>query len=130
MSFLPILKDIGHVFETGIGEASKLSGVISLIPGGSLINTVVSSITAVEQLIPATGAGAAKKAAVTTIVNAAQPGIDQSKLSAVIDQIVAALNSLWLAPHECDAYQVIDQIVAALKSLSAAMPAPVPPVTS
>ena len=94
MSFLSILKDIGKGFEVGVGEASKLSGVISLIPGGSLVNTVISSITAVEQLIPGTAQGTAKKAAVTTIVNAAQPGVDQSKLSAVIDQIVAALNSL------------------------------------
>ena len=98
MSFLSVLKSIGHVLSVGVADASKFSPAISAIPvAGPLITTVLGAVTAVEGLIPQSGAGAAKKAAVTAITNAAVPGVDASALSTLIDQVVAGLNTLAAA---------------------------------
>lgn len=110
MSFISVLKSIGHVFKTGVGVADQLAPEIAAIPvAGAPIVAVLGAITAMEQLIPQSGAGAAKKQAVTTVVNAASPGIDPATLSTAIDQIVAAFNA-------------IDTVIAALNKAAPAQP--------
>lgn len=97
MSFMSVLKTIGHDFGIGVAVATKLEPVIGEIPVvGAPINLVLNAITAVEQLVPTAGAGAAKKSAVTTLVNASTT-IDPAVLSAVIDDVVSALNALAAA---------------------------------
>lgn len=92
MSFLSVLKTIGA--DIGIG-AKFAAPIVSLVPGiGTIAGTVLNSIVAVEQLITNSGTGTQKKQAVTTIVNAVHPGINQNDLSTIIDGIVSALNGL------------------------------------
>ena len=89
---------IGHVIATGVTDVAPFTPVLSVIPvAGPIITTVIGAISAVEGLVPQSGAGAAKKQAVTTVVNAAAPGIDPAALSTAIDQIVAAFNALAAA---------------------------------
>jgi hypothetical protein len=98
MSFLSVLKSIGHGIQVGVSDASAFSGIIGSIPVvGAPIDLALNAITAVEKLVPASGNGAAKKTAVTALVNAATPGIDPTTLSNAIDAIVAALNALEAA---------------------------------
>jgi hypothetical protein len=98
MSFLSVLKSIGHVVKTGVADTAPFEGIIGAIPvAGPAITTVLGAITAVEGLVPQAGTGPAKKAAVTTVVNAANPGIDPAALSAAIDAIVAAFNQIATA---------------------------------
>lgn len=97
MSFLSVLKTIGKVAGTivGIGTSPTIAPVIGAIPvAGPIIETILNSIFAVEGLVTAAGAGAAKKTAVTAVVTAQHPTIDQATLSTMIDQIVAAMNGL------------------------------------
>ncbi len=95
MSFLSILKTIGK--DIGIG-AQFAAPILSLIPGvGTVAGTVLNSIVAVEQLVTASGTGAAKKAAATTIINTVHPGLNQTELSTTVDAVVAALNALETA---------------------------------
>jgi hypothetical protein len=98
MSFLSVLKSIGHGIETGISDAQALSPVLSVIPViGAPAVLALNAITAVEKLLPSTGNGAAKKAAVTALVTAAAPQIPATTVSSSIDAIVAALNALKTA---------------------------------
>lgn len=95
MSFLSVLGHIGHIFTATTNAIAPLAPAIETIPGwGSVFGTVFGAIVAVEHLVPQDGAGAAKKAAVTSIVQAAQPGVDTTALSSAIDNFVAALNAL------------------------------------
>lgn len=86
MSFLSVLKSIGHV----VSYAAPFSPIISAVPVvGTVASTAINAITAVEQ----TGAtGTAKKAAVTSLVNSVHPGLDQTNLNEAIDGIVAGFN--------------------------------------
>jgi hypothetical protein len=97
MSFLSILKSIGHALGTVAGDIAPFSGAIAAIPvGGPIAATILNAIGVAEQTLGA-GAGAAKKAAATATVNAAAPGLNQATLSAVIDNTVAALNAIQAA---------------------------------
>ena len=97
-SFLSALKSIGHVFGKVVTVADKLDPLISAIPVfGPIAVAVLNAITTVEGLIPTTGSGAAKKAIVTSAVNAQVPGINSMVLSSAIDAIVAAFNDLQTA---------------------------------
>jgi hypothetical protein len=97
MSFLGVLKAIGHGVLVGLGAAEKLSPEIAMIPMiGAPASAILSAIAAVEQAIP-NGGGAAKKTAATTLVNATAPGIDPATLSSTIDSVVAGLNTLTAA---------------------------------
>jgi hypothetical protein len=95
VSFLSVLKDIGHVVTKDIVPLAPDLGMIPV--AGPLITTVLGAVVAVEGLISKSSSGTAKKAAVTGIVNAAVPGVDSAQLSTVIDQVVASLNGLATA---------------------------------
>jgi hypothetical protein len=98
MSFLSVLKSIGHVFGAVATAATPLEPLIGAIPvAGPIADTVLSAITAAEGLVTTASQGAAKKAVVTAVVNAQHPGVDQSALSTTIDQVVAAMNALSTA---------------------------------
>jgi hypothetical protein len=99
MSFLSVLKTIGHVLQVGVTDAKPFLPIVaSVVPGAApIVTTVLGAIGAAESLIPQEGAGAVKKSVVTTITNAAAPGIDQTTLSSATDEIVAALNKLAAA---------------------------------
>lgn len=97
-SFLSVLKAIGRGIETFASLAAPALPEIGLIPvAGPAISAVVQGIVAMEKILPQSGVGAAKKAAVTAIANAAAPGLDQATLSTAIDEIVAALNQMAAA---------------------------------
>ena len=97
MSFLSVLKSIGHGFEIGVADASKFSGLISAVPvfGGPAVS-ILNAVTAIEGLLPS-GNGAAKKTAVTAVVTATNPEIPAATVSTGIDEVVAALNQLAAA---------------------------------
>jgi hypothetical protein len=95
MSFLSVLKSIGHVIGTVVTDAKPLTPIISAIPvAGPIATTILGAIAAAEGLITTVSSGAVKKSVVTAVVNAQHAGVNQSWLSATIDQIVAALNAL------------------------------------
>ncbi len=115
MSFLSVLKTIGHVFVTGTAVATSVEPLIGAIPvAGPIAVTILNAITAAEGLITTAANGAVKKQVVTAVVNAQHPGVDQSHLSTTIDQVVAAMNAL----------------AAALASVPAVPMAPVAPAAS
>lgn len=100
MSFLSVLKSIGGVFGKVTAVVTPLEPVIGAIPVyGPAFDTIFNAVVGVESLFAGTlKTGAAKKAAVTTVVNATSPApIAEPALSASIDQIVAALNQLQAA---------------------------------
>ena len=98
MSFLSVLKSIGHVFGEITTAAAPLEPLIGAIPVvGPIANTILQAVIAAEGLITTAANGSAKKAVVTAIVNAQHTGVDQTTLSAKIDQIVAAMNALQVA---------------------------------
>lgn len=97
-SFLGVLQHIWNSVETFANIAAPAETEIAMIPlvGGPMA-LVLQAITAMEKILPQSGAGAAKKTAVTAIVNAAHPGLEQSTLSAAIDAVVAGLNQIAAA---------------------------------
>ena len=98
MSFLSVLKSIGHVFTQATAVAEPLEPLIGAIPlVGPIGVTILKAVIAAEGLITTAASGNVKKTVVTAIVNAQHPGFDQSKLNAIIDQIVAAMNALQTA---------------------------------
>lgn len=98
MSFLSVVKSIGHAITGGVQVGQQLAPVIGSIPVfGAEANLVINAIAAIEGLLPQSGLGASKKAAVTAVVAAAHPTIDGPTLSAAIDAMVAALNALQAA---------------------------------
>ena len=108
MSFLSVIKGIGHVFAGVTTAATGLEPVLSLIPGvGPVAITLLNAAVSVEGLITTAANGAVKKNIVTAVVNAQHAGVNQSALSATIDEVVAAMNALQ-------------------KALAGADPAPVP----
>lgn len=95
MSFLSVLKAIGHaiVGVTQVGVA--LEPIINAVPViGPIATTILSAVNAAEGLINVASSGPVKKSVVTAIVNAQHPGVDAGSLSAKIDQVVAAMNAL------------------------------------
>jgi hypothetical protein len=97
MSFLSVLKTIGHGIETGLGVAQQAAPIVNLIPGGGVVETVIKGIVGIEQLFPQSGLGAAKSTLVAAAATAAAPGIDPAALQAGITSIVTALNALEAA---------------------------------
>lgn len=96
MSFIGVLKHIGHIVGIVSEDAAPFGSLISLIPVfGPVASTVLAAIVAEEKNVQSAGAGAAKKAAVTAKVNVLAPGIDPATLSTAIDEMVAALNALF-----------------------------------
>ena len=95
MSFLSVLKSIGHVVATAAGVETQFAPVVGAIPvAGSLINTIFNSIVAVEGLITAANQGPLKKQIVTAIVSAQHPEADKKALSTTIDNVVAGMNTV------------------------------------
>ena len=99
MSFLSIVRGIGHGISVGVAAAQPLEPLIGSIPVvGAPVNAVLGAITGIEQLFPQSGMGAAKKTAVTALVSAAVPSVTAApNLSTIIDELVAALNALSAA---------------------------------
>jgi hypothetical protein len=98
MSFLTILKGIGHVLQVGVTDVAPFAPLIGAVPVvGPIFTTVFQSIFAVEQIITPANSGAAKKAAAIQLINAVHPGLDPAALGAAIDAVVAALNSVEAA---------------------------------
>jgi hypothetical protein len=98
MSFLSVLKSIGHVFQVGTAIVAPIEPIIAAIPGvGQVFNTVFSAIVGIEQLIGTPGTGAQKKQIVTQVVNTVHSGIDPAVLSNAIDALVSALNAIQAA---------------------------------
>lgn len=94
MSFLSVVKSIWHGIEGAANFAAPFAGEIATIPiVGGPAAIILNAIIAAEKIVPAAGNGAAKKTAVTALVNAATPGIPAATLSTVIDELVAALNA-------------------------------------
>ena len=98
MSFLSVLKKIETEIEKGLGLASPFLPLIaSVVPGGALITTIFNGVIMAETLITQPGAGAQKKALVTSLINQLHPGINPAVLSPAIDGVVALLNDLSAA---------------------------------
>jgi hypothetical protein len=102
MSFLSVLHDIGSIFGKITPIVTSLEPVIGAIPVyGTAFNTIFNSIVTIEGLFAGVlQAGTTKKAVVTTIVNATittAQAVPAAVLSAAIDEIVAALNTLQVA---------------------------------
>lgn len=98
MSFVSVLKAIGHGIGVVVADAVPLEPAIGSIPVvGAPADLVINAIAAVEKLIPGSGNGAAKKAAVTSIVSATNPTVDAATLSTTIDDVVAAFNAISTA---------------------------------
>ena len=94
MSFGAVLGKIGHVIVGATQVAQIAAPLIEMVPGvGGLFGIVLNVVVAVEQAIPNSGMGPAKKAAATTLITAAVPTINQDALSKAIDDLVTALNS-------------------------------------
>lgn len=102
MSFLSVLKSIGHAILKGEAFAASTESVIGLIPGGPVFNTILNAVISTEQIFATTAASVAtstaKKTVATAIVNATSPTIvEPGALSTTIDQVVGGLNSLQAA---------------------------------
>ncbi len=98
MSFLSVLKTIGHVIGGLPAAVAPLNPLIAAIPvAGPLAVTILGAVAAAENLVQAANSGPVKKSIVTAIVNANHPGTDQATLSTTIDKIVAAMNALSVA---------------------------------
>ena len=103
MTFAPIINFFKTAFSdvesaVSVAQQPQVAAIIGSIPTlGPAANTIIGSIAAVEQLIPANGNGAAKKAIVTSIAAATHPTVPPASVSAGIDGIVSALNALQAA---------------------------------
>src|SRR5271154_6327990 len=98
MSFLSVLKKIGHGIEVGLQVASPFIGIASsFVPGGSLAFTVLNSISGVEQVLIGPGNGAQKQAAAIALINQAHPGLNQAQLTSAVNAFGLAMNTLATA---------------------------------
>lgn len=98
MSFLSVMGRIGHVVVGATHVAQVAAPALEMVPGvGGLFGIVLNIVVAVEQAMPATGMGPAKKAAATSLITAVAPTIDQVALSIALDNLVTALNSVQKA---------------------------------
>jgi len=98
MSFLSVIKSIGHVLGIITKDVAPFDNLISAIPVfGPIAATVIGAIAAIEQQTTGTGQGATKKSAATDIITALLPHLDAAMLSAVIDDVVAGLNTIEAA---------------------------------
>ena len=98
MSFLSSIGSffgkVGQDIKTGLTIEQAAAPIVSLIPGGGIVNTVVTGILGVEQLFPQSGLGAQKSALVQAAASSAAPGIDLAATQAAITQIVQGFNVL------------------------------------
>jgi hypothetical protein len=114
MSFLSVVEKIWHGITVGVNAAEPYASQISAIPiVGAPASIIINSIFAAERLVPTSGNGAAKKAAVTALANAASPGIPPATLSTAIDELVSALNALSSAAAKLPATIPAPQVPAA-----------------
>ena len=94
-SFLSFFSHLNTDVKKVLTVASPFVQYAGLVPGvGTAITTIFNTVVTLEGLIPTSGNGAVKKATAVAAVNAQMPGLDQAHLSAGIDQLVLALNSL------------------------------------
>ena len=97
-SFKSVIHAIGHFFTEGVAVAVKAEPILNLIPGiGPEAVLAINTVAGIENLVESAAAGLAKKAAVTAVVTAAAPSVDQATLSTVIDEIVAGFNAIAAA---------------------------------
>lgn len=93
MSFKSVLSKIGHVVMIGERTVAPLAPAIEAVPVvGTVFGIAFNAIALAEQLFSSANSGAKKKDLVVTVVNAVHPGLDQDKLGADIDALVAILN--------------------------------------
>ena len=103
MSFLSVIKNIGHIVVTGEAIIAPLAPLIeSVVPAkeGNIFATVLQGIMIAEQLVgptSVTNTGAQKKTLALAVVNAVHPGLDQTALGTAVDGLVAALNQITTA---------------------------------
>lgn len=98
MSFLSGLKSVfgkiegGLVVSTQIAQAAEPG--IALVPGyGPAIVTAIQAAIALESLFPQPGMGSAKLPLATAAVQQAQPGVTSVQAAAIVNAVVAGLNS-------------------------------------
>ncbi len=105
MSFLSVLKTIGHVFDKVVGINTQLTPIIDAVPGGAAFEVIFNTVVSVEQMIagvlganvPSTPALSAAKKAMAVAVIAANPAtasMAPETVSTGVDQVVANLNAL------------------------------------
>lgn len=95
MSFISILKGIGHGFETVTNVAIASEPLISVIPViGPEAIAVINVMAAVENLLPGSKQGSLKKSIATQILSTNNPSIDSNQLSSSIDEISSLVNQL------------------------------------
>ncbi len=102
MSFLSVLRSIGHGVQVGTGAIAPLVPVLGSIPGfGGPFATIFQAVTAAETLIPHDdGSGtqnAAKAAMVATVTQANHPDIPPSDIANATNALVAALKAMQQA---------------------------------
>jgi hypothetical protein len=94
-SFLSFFQHLNTDVKKGITVAQPFVQYAGLIPGfGTAFTTIFNTVATLEGLIPTSGQGTVKKATAMAAVNAQVPGLNQTHLSASIDQLVAALNAI------------------------------------
>lgn len=100
MSFLHILKVIGHELDVAVMDAAPFEPLIAKVPSfGPMAATALGAVIAVEKLIPGSLMGSAKKTAALAIVSGAHPHAPLSAAASgpdaerLIEAIVLALNT-------------------------------------
>ncbi len=97
-NFLSVIQHIWSGITSVVNVAAPYESTIAAIPVvGGPAAIIIGAILAAEKIVPQPGNGAAKKTAVTALVNAAAPGITPATLSQAIDELVAALNAVQAA---------------------------------
>jgi hypothetical protein len=99
MSWLSVIGKIFTGVQTATNAIAPVAPIIEAIPTvGGIFGVIFNTVVQVESLVPQPGKGAdVKKPVATTLINAQVPGLDQAQLSAAIDSLVAALNSMQKA---------------------------------
>lgn len=85
-------KKAGHAVDVAAQVIEPFQGILNLIPGpaGVILHCVIQA----ERLVSATSAGVDKKAAVLSFVKLAYPKLNQTVVSAEIDNLVGILNRI------------------------------------
>lgn len=111
ISFLSVLKTVGHGIVTATQVADKAAPLLEKLPGayGPLAGTLLDTVVAVEKMVPASGAGAAKKSIAQTVIGVLAPEAVKAmpsgnapvgspsppeSLSGIIDDVVTGLNQV------------------------------------
>lgn len=99
MSFLSVLKKIGHGVEVGEKIIEPFEPVLAVVPGfGPVFDLVFHGIQLAEQLVGPDN-GPTKKDLVLKLVNSRWPNLPQAALGGAVDVLVAALNQLNAAAN-------------------------------